>query len=253
MAPAAAAKKPVAASKKPTVPESILKQRKQNAELREQKVLATASKKKANRARRVLAFKRAETYVAQYRRAERSDKAQKLNSKINGNFFVPDEPKLAIVIRVRGITGVSPKPRKVMQLFRLRQINNAMFVRLNKATVNMLRIAEPYLAWGYPNLKTVRDLVYKRGFARVNGRRTPLVDNAIIEEKLGKFGLICMEDLVHEIYTVGPNFKQAVNFLWHFKLNNPKGGWRKKTNHFVEGGDYGNRETLINQLLRKMI
>lgn len=140
-----------------------------------------------------------------------------------------------------------------MQLFRLRQINNAMFVRLNKATINMLRIAEPYLAWGYPNLKTVRDLIYKRGFARLNGRRAPLTDNAIIEEKLGKYGIICMEDLVHEIYTVGPNFKQAVNFLWHFKLNNPKGGWRKKTTHFVEGGDYGNRETLINSLLRRMV
>jgi 60S ribosomal protein uL30 len=248
------AKKPAtAAAKKPMVPETLLKQRKQNAELRQQRILAAAGRKKAARARRVLAFRRAESYVAEYRRMEKSDRSNRLVAKLHGNFYVPDEPKLAIVVRIRGITGVSPKPKKVMQLFRLRQINNAMFVRLNKATVNMLRLAEPYLAWGYPNLKTVRELVYKRGFARINGRRTPLVDNAIIEERLGKYGLICMEDLVHEIYTVGPHFKQAVNFLWHFKLNNPKGGWRKKTTHFVEGGDYGNRETLVNQLLRKMI
>ncbi|XP_022703238.1 60S ribosomal protein L7-like [Varroa jacobsoni] len=239
--------------KKPMVPETLLKQRKHNAELRQQRLLAAAAKKKAARARRVLAFRRAEQYVREYRRIETSEKNNRLVAKVNGNFFVPDEPKVAIVIRIRGITGVSPKPRKVMQLFRLRQINNAMFVRLNKATINMLRLAEPYLAWGYPNLKTVRDLIYKRGFGRVNGRRVPLIDNSIIEEKLGKYGIICMEDLVHEIYTVGPNFKQVVNFLWHFKLNNPKGGWRKKTTHFVEGGDYGNRETLINSLLRKMI
>jgi len=257
MAPTQPAKKPApaaaAAAKKPQVPETLLKQRKTNEELRQQRILAAATKRKTDRARRVLAFRRAETYVQEYRRQDAGEKNQKRLAKLYGNYYVPDEPKLAIVIRIRGINGVSPKPRKVMQLFRLKQINNAMFIRLNKATVHMLRLAEPFIAWGYPNLKTVRDLVYKRGFARVNGRRTPLVDNAIIEEKLGKYGMICMEDLVHEIYTVGPNFKQAVNFLWHFKLNNPKGGWRKKTTHFVEGGDYGNRETLINSLLRKMV
>merc|ERR1711879_540731 len=57
----------------------------------------------------------------------------------------------------------------------------------------------------------------------------------------------------HEIMTVGPNFRYASNFLWPFKLNIPTGGWRKKTNHFVEGGDFGNREDKINPLLRKMV
>jgi large subunit ribosomal protein L7e len=46
------------------------------------------------------------------------------------------------------INGLHPKPRKVLQLFRLRQINNGVFVRINKATINMLRLAEPYITWG---------------------------------------------------------------------------------------------------------
>lgn len=50
------------------------------------------------------------------------------------------------------INGVSPKVRKVLQLLRLRQIFNGVFVKLNKATINMLRIAEPYIAWGYVKL-----------------------------------------------------------------------------------------------------
>jgi hypothetical protein len=53
----------------------------------------------------------------------------------------------------------------------------------------------------------------------------------------GKYGIICMEDLIHEVITVGPNFKQASNFLWQFKLNTPNGGWRRKYNHFNDGGD----------------
>ncbi len=42
-----------------------------------------------------------------------------------------------------------PKPRKVLQLLRLRQINNATFVRLTAATVAMLRLVEPYVVYGY--------------------------------------------------------------------------------------------------------
>ena len=55
------------------------------------------------------------------------------------------------------------------------------------------------------------------------------------------------------ILTVGVNFKQASNFLWPFKLSNPTGGFRtRKFKHFVEGGDLGNREEKINQLVQQM-
>lgn len=87
---------------------------------------------------------------------------------------------------------------------------------------------------------------------QVDKQRIPLSDNSIIEGVLGEHGIICVEDLVHEIFTCGPNFKQAANFLWPFKLSSPNGGWVKKGNHFVEGGDYGNREQFINALMRKM-
>lgn len=50
----------------------------------------------------------------------------------------------------------------------------------------MLRIAEPYIAWGYPNLKSIRELVYKRGFGKVNKQRMPLSDNSVIEKTLGR-------------------------------------------------------------------
>merc|ERR1711976_73949 len=198
-------------------------------------------------------FKRAQNYVKEYKMKEQEQIKNYKEMKKTGNFIVPDEPRLAFVIRIRGINGLSPKPRKVLQLFRLRQINNGVFIKLNKATINMLRIAEPFIAWGYPSLKSIKDLVYKRGYGKVNGQRIPLSDNAIIEKALGKQNIICMEDLVHEIISVGDNFKQASNFLWPFKLNTPTGGWKKKANHYVEGGDFGNREEDINALLKRMI
>ena len=104
-----------------------------------------------------------------------------------------------------------------------------------------------------PNLKTVRELIYKRGYGKVDKQRIPLTDNATIEAALGKYDILSVEDLVHEIYTVGPNFKQVASFLWPFKLSNPTGGWRqRKFKHFIEGGDHGNREGNINKLIRQM-
>merc|ERR1711881_318365 len=204
------------------------------------------------RKKRVNIFKRAEKYAKEYQDQERDEIRLQRDAKKEGNYYVAAEPKLAFVMRIRGINQVSPKVRKVL-LLRLRQINNGVFIKMNKATQNMLRICEPYITYGCPNLKAVRDLVYKRGFVKVDGNRTPITSNDIIEDKMGKMGIICVEDLIHEVFTVGPNFKYASNFLWPFKLNNPTGGWRKKTNHFVEGGDFGNREYKINDLLKKMI
>jgi len=239
--------------KLPTIPETLLKRKKQKAELKTKQLQAQIKRRKQVRDKRRLIFKRAESYIRRYRKQQKEELRLKREAKKNGNFYVPDEPKLAFVIRIRGINQQHPKVRKVLKLFRLLQINNGVFVKLNQATINMLRIAEPQITWGYPNMKTVHDLVYKRGYGKVEGRRIPLTDNKIIDQKLGKFGMICMEDLIHEIYTVGPHFKQATNFLWPFKLNTPTGGWVKKTNHYVEGGDFGNRENKVNVLLRKMV
>nr|ACY71256.1 ribosomal protein L7 [Chrysomela tremula] len=237
----------------PAVPESVLKHRKRREASRAKQAQNAIKKKSEHIKKRKDIFKRAEQYVKEYRLKERDEIRLIRQAKTRGNFYVPGEAQLAFVMRIKGINKVAPKVRKVLQLFRLLQINNGVFVKLNKATINMLRICEPYITWGYPNLKSVRELIYKRGFAKVNGQRIPITSNQIIEDRLGRAGIICVEDLIHEIFTVGPKFKYASNFLWPFKLNTPTGGWRKKTNHYVEGGDFGNREDKINELLRRMV
>jgi len=171
----------------------------------------------------------------------------------SGNFFVEPEPKIAIVVRIRGIMGVSPKVKKILRLLRLRQLHNATFVKLSPPMSKMLKMVEPYIAYGYPNLKTVRSLLYKRGFATVKGQRQRIVDNIIIHKNLKRYNVICLEDIIHELYTCGPNFKYVNKFMWPYKLNPPRGGFIKKRVHFTEGGDAGNREHYINKLIRRML
>ena len=90
------------------------------------------------------------------------------------------------------------------------QIFNGVFLKVNKATVNMLHRVEPYVTFGYvfimilncllpvplnvlnfmtdangsryPNLKSVKELIYKRGYGKLNQQRIPLTDNSIVEQ-----------------------------------------------------------------------
>ncbi|KAG0479438.1 hypothetical protein HPP92_010206 [Vanilla planifolia] len=237
---------------KTIVPESVLKKRKREEKWALEKKEKAEADRKKNRENKKLIFKRAEQYAKEYEKQEKELIRLKREARIKGGFYVSPESKLLFIIRIRGINAMHPKTRKILQLLRLRQIFNGVFLKVNKATINMLQRVEPYVTYGYPNLKSVRELIYKRGYAKLQKRRIPLTDNSIIEQGLGKHGIICIEDLIHEIFTVGPHFKEANNFLWPFKLKAPLGGLKKKRNHYVEGGDAGNREDYINELIRRM-
>ncbi|XP_012856344.1 PREDICTED: 60S ribosomal protein L7-2-like isoform X1 [Erythranthe guttata] len=236
----------------PIVPESVLKKQKRNEEwalAKKQALVAVKEKKSENRK---LIFNRAKQYAKEYAEQDKELIQLKREARLKGGFYVNPEAKLIFIIRIRGINAMHPTTKKILQLLRLRQIFNGVFLKVNKATMNMLHRVEPYVTYGYPNLKSVRELIYKRGFGKVNKQRIPLTDNSIVEQTLGKHSIICVEDLIHEILTVGPHFKEANNFLWPFQLKAPLGGLKKKRNHYVEGGDAGNREDFINELIRRM-
>merc|ERR1711981_96459 len=237
---------------KSKVPEGLAKKRARFAKQAAAKAEVKAVQKKNNLLKRREYVTKARKYAAEYAKEKSSILAQKRAAKSQGNFYVEDEEKLAMVIRIRGVNQISPKPKKVLQLLRLRQIGNCVFVRLNKASIQMLRIADPFIAWGYPSVETMKKLIYKRGAMKINGQRIKIAENSVVEKSVGHLGITCIEDLIHEIYTVGPNFKEANNSLYPVKLSCPRGGWKKITNHFIEGGDFGNREAYINQLAKKL-
>merc|ERR1711981_987653 len=213
--------------------------------------------KVASRTTRREQYQRAAKYAAEYKSNERDLVRLRRQAKAAGNYYVEPEPKLMFVIRIRGMCDMHPKTKKILQLLRLRQIHLGVFLRVNKATQEMIKRVEPYLAYGYPSLKATRELIYKRGYGKKKttgqAQRLALTDNSVIAGELGEYGINCFEDLVHEIYTVGPRFKEANNFLWPFKLNSPKGGLPKKRLGFNEGGQAGNRDKYISGLITRML
>lgn len=115
--------------------------------------------KDASRTGRKPIHGKARCYHEAYRQVHRTETQMAWMTKKSGNFYVRAEPKLALVIWIRDINGVSPKVCKVLQLLYFCQIFNGTFVRFNKASVNMMRNVGPYSAWRYQNMKLVNELI----------------------------------------------------------------------------------------------
>merc|ERR1712226_371450 len=233
-------------------PPTHLKKTERNARLAKLAEQARVSRAEAVKAKKADWLKRGESSFKAHTDFVKSEHDKSTAAAQNGELYVPASPKVFLVIRIKGINKVDPKSKLILRLLRLRQINNATFLKGNKATMNMLQRVQPYVAYGFPNRKTIEMLVYKRGYGKVKEQRVRLSNNFVVEDNLSKFNCVCVEDIVNEILTCGPNFKQVNNFLWPFKLNSAKGGFARKSKSYLNAGVFGNRENYINPFVRKM-
>jgi large subunit ribosomal protein L7e len=129
-----------------------------------------------------------------------------------------------------------------------------VFIRLTPDVQAVLSLLEPYIIYGTPNVNTVRELIFKYGFIKYQNKKTPISSNAQIEELFGSSGIICLEDILHEIITVGSNFDKVMKSIYPFMLPNPKDGWiGKKGLSFQKGGIAGYRGDKINDFIKTIL
>merc|ERR1739838_313766 len=165
------------------VPENLLKKRKAYHAIKATEAKLALQNKRRDSKGKPLKFKRLESFVRDGHRTCRDEvRLNRLKSRPAPP--VPSKNKLAFVVRIRDVKGVSPKVLKVVQMLRVRKIFSGAFIKINKGSMAMMKVIEPYVAWGFPNLKSVRELILKRGQTRIKSRRVPLTDNALIEEHM---------------------------------------------------------------------
>ena len=161
---------------------------------------------------RLLIYEKTKHYHKEYGYMYRNEIWMARMARKTGNFYVPAEPKLAFVIRIRGINGMSQKVWKVLQLLHLHQIFNDTFVKLNKASTNILRTGESYITWAYPTLKSVNEMMDKRGYGKINKEWIALTDNTLLAWYLGKHGIICTKIWFMRSILLENASKKANNF-----------------------------------------
>lgn len=81
--------------------------------------------------------------------------------------------------------------------------SQAVFVKCTRPMMNMLKCIMPYIVCGYPNLKTVKQLVLKKGFGRVNKQRIPITNNEMISASLGRIVGLGIERCAYVIQDQG--------------------------------------------------
>jgi len=167
-----------------------------------------------------------------------------------------DATTAVFAVRIRDGAGMSRKVRRALGHLRLRNPHEGVFVRYNESNAKMLHLVEPFVAYGIPSKSLVNDLIRQRGHGKVDGSRVPLTDNTIIEKALGDdTGMICVEDLVHEIYSVGDDFGKAASFLWPFRLTAPRSKFQKEKLNQKDGkrDEYGDKGEEIEDYVRLML
>ncbi|XP_075073361.1 ribosomal protein uL30-like [Mixophyes fleayi] len=241
----------VESRKLPRVPENLLKKRRKYQGLKAAEAKRALEEKRKVHHGKQIKFKRLETFVRNSRRKLRDDSRLRRMEIYNK---VPNlaNQRLAFVVRITDVQGVSQHVFRVLKTLRLGKIFSGTFVKLTPESVKMLQIVEPYVAWGFPNLKSVRELILKRGHTVLKGKKLALTDNNMIEEQLGRFGIICLEDVIHELYSAGNNFTQVNRFLCPFELSIARHAGINRKGYLSEVGDPGSRGVSINQLIRKL-
>lgn len=244
-------------------PEILLKKRKdadrKRADKQQEDLDRKAKRAKLNRKKK---FIRAETLVSNFKSNELERKRVRALSKkqerLAANPLLLSSPtdtkyKLLFIIRVPNHTkglSIPPKARQVLEVLKLTDVNTGVFVKASDSTMNLLNLVAPYIIIGKPSLSSIRKLFQKRARiltfvdvaksedkdetaqetsdAEIEKKAVPtrLDNNQVVEEEFGdSLGLVCIEDIIHEIAALSENFITITKWLMPFKLNPPVNGW----------------------------
>merc|ERR1711881_377901 len=252
----------------PKVPEFSLKQRKRNKEVRQRAQKKTdrqiAKNIRGRRQPKPINFKRLEWFVERANKREwerlrvlREARAPKAVQDGNLDRLPPAKTECPAILIVRTCRKqyLTKAAKKLLNQLKLTRVYQAVLAHLDQSMINRLTILKECVVWGHVAPLTVRELIMKRGKMGVPASPVPLTDNIKIEERLGKFNVICLEDLVFELTQPEAKQFQTCNaMLLPFQLSLPEGGKRAVTNFSEKAVQPGFRkEAELHDLIEKMV
>eukprot|EP00371_Babesia_bovis_P001369 XP_001610016.1 hypothetical protein [Babesia bovis T2Bo] len=91
--------------------------------------------------------------------------------------------------------------RSTLRVMGLWHYGSGRFFSNSESSLRDLDLVKPFVFYGTPTLKNVRNLLHKRGTVRLdNGADTLISGNSVVEDHLGDTGLLCVADVVDAIY-----------------------------------------------------
>uniref|UniRef100_A0A7S4V1L1 Ribosomal protein L30 ferredoxin-like fold domain-containing protein n=1 Tax=Ditylum brightwellii TaxID=49249 RepID=A0A7S4V1L1_9STRA len=163
---------------------------------------------------------------------------------------------IVFAIRIRNEKRAIPaNVKRALGRMRLRNVNEGVFLRYDEYARKGLHLVEPWVVYGVPSKATITDLLKRRGHLKIDTQRVPLTDNTLIEEHMSDYNMLCVEDIVHELHSVGEYFGQVSTFLWPFRLAAFSSKFQKRVLNMKDGqrGDYGDVGESMDDMIRKVL
>ncbi|KAL8269637.1 hypothetical protein Esti_006436 [Eimeria stiedai] len=169
------------------------------------------------------------------------------------------EARIYCVVR-NNRKGGCKQTREALASLGLTQQYKCTLIANDEHANSTLRKVAPFVFYGLPKLETIRRLFLTRhadpppciaaaavvaGGAAVvalpdgvvvacgaccrgrmrteeEGESQPISNNVMIEDAFGSMGIVCLEDLIQEVFTCGPHFRQIMEKIGTFQLANLK-------------------------------
>jgi len=156
----------------------------------------------------------------------------------------PTDGSPVLLIRIRGNQDVSKPAKLLLEKYRLGKLHDAVMVTGTSEVARDAHILKDYVAAGQPTEEHVRELVkHMARYKDAKGTIHYLTGNSAVEQYLGQYGVICVEDVVDTLLrgaAAGPCFEPVSQWLLPFNLAPPA----HQENRDVERSLYTKREML---------
>ena len=197
--------------------ETILRHSNRLAELTEKKSkqkLESLKIQRANQKAPKSELIRPEDLVYKYKQQQQNYSAYKIKKRASTQSVALEVGKLIGVLRIRSSMNISPQQKRFLSKLGLRKQHELGIFRVDEALIKELKLVENFVTYGELNRQTVRALLSKRGYLKNGKELLPVKSNKVVEDILGEFGMVCIDDLVNEISFVAKNFEKVKEYLW---------------------------------------
>jgi len=143
-------------------------------------------------------------------------KKKHAKKKASGNF------KVLTVVR-NGRHGGCGETKRVLKKLGLTKRNSLIFMANSPENCQKLLTVKPFAYWGKCSFKTMFNIVHKKAVFKDPENpeeQVVLSDNTLIEKHLGKYNVLCTEDLAHVLSTRGKHFEAVTERLWAIPVGN---------------------------------
>lgn len=157
-----------------------------------------------------------------------------------------EKRKCLAVVRIRGLSDVSPQIEKTLELLHLNRNCHITLVDNRPSFFGMLKRVRNFVTWGEITKENIFLLLKERG--RLVG------DKKLDDEYAQKIGYKNLEELAEAIYKLKVEFQRLPDIKPVFRAHPPKKGYKGKIKKsYNTGGVFGYRGEAINKLVKSMI